>query len=127
MLTPSVSVVVPALNEARNIPHGFAKVRADYKVVLVDGYSVDGTVAIARKLRSDVRVVVQTRQGKGNALACGFAAATGDIIAMVDADGSPDPGEISRFVAAVLDGADFAKGTRFAEGGGSSDIVSTGT
>jgi hypothetical protein len=87
MLTPSVSVVVPALNEARNIPHVFAKVPADYKVVLVDGYSVDGTVATARKLRSDVRVVVQTRQGKGNALACGFAAATGDIIAKVDADG----------------------------------------
>ena len=124
MLTPSVSVVIPALNEARNIPHVFAQIPADvYEVVLVDGFSVDDTVAIARELRPDVRVVAQTRQGKGNALACGFAAATGDIIAMVDADGSADPGEISRFVAALLDGADFAKGTRFAEGGGSSDIT----
>jgi glycosyltransferase involved in cell wall biosynthesis len=124
MLTPSVSVVIPALNEARNIPHVFAQIPPDvYEVVLVDGFSVDETVAIARELRPDVRVVAQTRQGKGNALACGFAAATGDIIAMVDADGSADPGEISRFVAALLDGADFAKGTRFAEGGGSSDIT----
>ena len=124
MLKPSVSVVIPALNEARNIPHVFAQIPADvYEVVLVDGFSVDDTVAIARELRPDVRVVAQTRQGKGNALACGFAAATGDIIAMVDADGSADPGEISRFVAALLDGADFAKGTRFAEGGGSSDIT----
>ena len=124
MLTPSVSVVIPALNEARNIPHVFAQIPADvYEVVLVDGFSVDDTVAIARELRPDVRVVAQTRQGKGNALACGFAAATGDIIAMVDADGSADPGEISRFVTALLDGADFAKGTRFAEGGGSSDIT----
>ena len=124
MLTPSVSVVIPALNEARNIPHVFARIPADvYEVVLVDGFSVDDTVAIARELRPDVRVVAQTRQGKGNALACGFAAATGDIIAMVDADGSADPGEIPRFVAALLDGADFAKGTRFAEGGGSSDIT----
>ena len=124
MLTPSVSVVIPALNEARNIPHVFSQMPDDvYEVVLVDGFSVDDTVAIARKLRPDVRVVAQTRQGKGNALACGFAAATGDIIAMVDADGSADPGEIPRFVAALLNGADFAKGTRFAEGGGSNDIT----
>jgi len=124
MLTPSVSVVIPALNEARNIPHVFAQMPDDvYEVVLVDGLSVDDTVAIARELRPDVRVVAQTRQGKGNALACGFAVATGDIIAMVDADGSADPGEIPRFVAALLDGADFAKGTRFAEGGGSNDIT----
>jgi glycosyltransferase involved in cell wall biosynthesis len=124
MLTPSVSVVIPALNEARNIPHVFARIPADvYEVVLVDGLSVDDTVAIARELRPDVRVVAQTRQGKGNALACGFAAATGDIIAMIDADGSADPGEIPRFVAALLDGADFAKGTRFTEGGGSGDIT----
>jgi len=124
MPTPSVSVVIPALNEASNIPHVFAQIPADvHEVVLVDGYSVDGTVAIARQIRPDVRVVVQTRQGKGNALACGFATAAGDIIAMVDADGSADPGEIPRFVAALLDGADFAKGTRFAKGGGSSDIT----
>ena len=124
MLKPAVSVVVPALNEARNIPHVFAKIPDDvHEVVLVDGYSVDGTVAVARQVRPDVRVVAQTRQGKGNALACGFAAATGDIIAMVDADGSADPAEIPQFVATLLDGADFAKGTRFAEGGGSSDIT----
>ena len=124
MLMSSVSVVVPALNEARNIPHVFSRIPADvHEVVLVDGLSIDDTVGIARHVRPDVRIVTQTRQGKGNALACGFAAATGDIIAMVDADGSADPGEIPRFVAALLDGADFAKGTRFAEGGGSNDIT----
>ena len=67
--------------------------------------------------------MAQTRKGKGNALACGFEAATGDVIAMVDADGSADPTEIPRFVAALVDGADFAKGTRFAVGGGSCDIT----
>jgi glycosyltransferase involved in cell wall biosynthesis len=124
MPLPSVSVVVPALNEARNVPHVFSRMPPDvHEVVLVDGFSVDGTVTVARQLRPDVRVVRQTRIGKGNALACGVAAATGDIIAMVDADGSADPGEIPRFVEALLDGADFAKGTRFAEGGGSSDIT----
>ena len=121
---PSVSVVVPALNEARNIPHVFERIPADvHEVILVDGYSVDETVSVARQLRPDVLVVMQTRRGKGNALACGVAAASGDVVALVDADGSADPGEIPRFVDALLSGADFAKGTRFAEGGGSSDIT----
>ena len=121
---PRVSVVIPALNEARNLPHVFARLPGDvYEVIVVDGHSVDDTVAVARQLRPDVRVVQQTRRGKGNALACGFEAATGDVIAMVDADGSADPGEIPKFVDALLSGADFAKGTRYAEGGGSSDIT----
>jgi glycosyltransferase involved in cell wall biosynthesis len=121
---PRVSVVVPALNEARNLPHVFARLPADvHEVIVVDGHSVDDTVAVARQLRPDVRVVQQTRRGKGNALACGFEAATGDVIAMVDADGSADPSEIPKFVHALLSGADFAKGTRFAAGGGSGDIT----
>jgi glycosyltransferase involved in cell wall biosynthesis len=117
-------VVIPTLNEARNLPHVFSRLPADvYEVIVVDGHSVDDTIAVARQLRSDVRVVQQTRRGKGNALACGFEAAAGDVIAMVDADGSADPSEIPRFVDALLRGADFAKGTRFAPGGGSSDIT----
>jgi glycosyltransferase involved in cell wall biosynthesis len=94
-----------------------------YEVIVVDGHSVDDTVAVASRLRPDVRIVQQNRRGKGNALACGFEAATGDVIVMVDADGSADPGEISKFVDALTSGADFAKGTRFAPGGGSSDIT----
>jgi glycosyltransferase involved in cell wall biosynthesis len=121
---PRVSVVVPTLNEARNLPYVFSRLPADiHEVILVDGHSVDDTVAVARRLRPDIRVVQQTRWGKGNALACGFEAATGDVIAMVDADGSADPGEIPKFVDALLSGADFAKGTRFAAGGGSADIT----
>ena len=124
MVLPSISVVIPALNEAQNIPHVFTRIPLDvHEVILVDGYSIDDTVAVARQLRPEVRVVRQTRMGKGNALACGIAVATGDIVATVDADGSADPGEIPRFVDALLNGADFAKGTRFAEGGGSSDIT----
>jgi glycosyltransferase involved in cell wall biosynthesis len=121
---PRVSVVIPALNEARNLPHVFARLPADvHEVIIVDGHSVDDTVAVARRLRPDVRIVTQTRRGKGNALACGFVAATGEIIAMIDADGSTDPAEIPMFVRTLLDGADFAKGSRFAAGGGSSDIT----
>jgi Glycosyl transferase family 2 len=121
---PRVSVVIPTLNEARNLPYVFSRLPADiHEVIVVDGHSVDDTIAVARQLWPGVRVVQQTRRGKGNALACGFEAATGDVIAMVDADGSADPGEIPKFVDALLGGADFAKGTRFAAGGGSSDIT----
>jgi glycosyltransferase involved in cell wall biosynthesis len=108
---PRVTVVIPTLNEARNLEHVFAALPTGlHEVILVDGHSVDGTPDVARRLLPDVRVINQTRKGKGNALACGFAAATGDIIVMIDADGSTDPAEIPRFVEALTSGADFAKG-----------------
>jgi glycosyltransferase involved in cell wall biosynthesis len=117
-------VVVPARNEAANLPYVLSALPPEvFEVVLVDGRSTDDTVAVARRERPDIRVVQQTRRGKGNALACGFAAVRGDIIVMLDADGSADPREISRYVGVLLDGADFAKGTRFAGGGGSSDLT----
>jgi glycosyltransferase involved in cell wall biosynthesis len=121
---PRVSVVIPTLNEERNLPHVFGALPAGlHEVVLVDGGSVDNTVAVARQLRPDVVVVQQTRTGKGNALACGFAACTGDAIVMIDADGSTDPTEIHRFVQTLIDGAEFAKGSRFGNGGHSDDIT----
>ena len=121
---PTVSIVIPAKNEARNLPRVFAKLPENCEVILVDGNSTDNTVSVARRLRPDITVIGQTRTGKGNALACGFAAATGDFIVMIDADGSNDAAEIPRFVAALKGGADFAKGSRFLAGGGSLDISS---
>jgi glycosyltransferase involved in cell wall biosynthesis len=122
--SPTVSIVIPALNEEQNLPHVFAALPADVsEVIVVDGGSIDRTVAVARELRPDVVIVQQTRTGKGNALACGFAACTGDIIVMIDADGSTDPKEIPRFVAELVAGADFVKGSRFAKGGHSHDIT----
>ncbi len=121
---PRVSVVVPTFNEAKNLPHVFALMPDDlHEVIVVDGHSTDRTIEVARELRPDVVIVRQTRRGKGNALACGFEVVTGDVVVMLDADGSADPGEIPTFVAALVAGADFAKGSRFAQGGGSSDIT----
>ena len=123
---PRVSVVIPALNEASNLPLVMARLPAGlFEVVVVDGGSTDGTPEVARDLREDVRVLDQSGQGKGNALATGFAAARGDILVTLDADGSTDPAEIPRFVAVLLAGADVAKGSRFAHGGGSADITRT--
>ena len=120
-------MIVPTRNEARNLEvvlPAVAAVRpAVHEVVVVDGDSKDGTVETARRVLPGVRIVRQTRKGKGNAMACGFAAATGDVLVMFDADGSADPAEIPRFVQALIDGADFAKGSRFTKGGGSDDIT----
>jgi glycosyltransferase involved in cell wall biosynthesis len=123
---PTVSVIIPTLNEEKNLPHVFEqlnKAAAD-ELIIVDGHSTDETIAVARELRPDARIVLQNRRGKGNALACGFAAARGDIVVMIDADGSTDPAEIPSFLRPlVLDGADFVKGSRYMKGGGSSDIT----
>jgi glycosyltransferase involved in cell wall biosynthesis len=120
---PTLSVVIPAKNEARNLPRVLAGLPADiHEVILVDGASTDDTVQVARRLRPSITIIGQTRKGKGNAMACGFEVATGDFIVMLDADGSTDPAEIPRFVNALKEGADFAKGSRFMPGAGSSDI-----
>jgi glycosyltransferase involved in cell wall biosynthesis len=120
-----VSVVIPTLNEAANLPHVFARLPFEelHEIILVDGHSTDDTIEIARQLHPSVRILLQDGKGKGNALACGFAAAQGDIIVMLDADGSTDPQEIPAYVDALFEGADFAKGSRFMEGGGSTDIT----
>jgi hypothetical protein len=124
---PRVSVVVPTRNEARNLEvvlPAIAAVRpAVHEIIIVDGNSVDGTIETAQRVLPWVKAISQTRKGKGNAMACGFAAATGDVIVMFDADGSADPAEIPAFVRALIDGADFAKGSRFVRGGGSDDIT----
>lgn len=119
-----VSAVIPARNEARNLAYVFDRLPADlHQVIMVDGHSTDGTPEQARRLRQDIQIIHQAGQGKGDALRDGFAACTGDVIVMLDADGSTDPREIPRFVAALSAGADFVKGSRYAQGGGSSDLT----
>jgi glycosyltransferase involved in cell wall biosynthesis len=118
-----VTVVIPALNEADNLPHVLPRMPAwVHEVLIVDGNSTDGTVEVARALMPQVRIVQQTGRGKGDALRAGFASATGDLIVMLDADGSMDPREIPLFIGALLAGADMAKGSRFLQGGGTRDM-----
>ncbi|WP_037366123.1 glycosyltransferase family 2 protein [Amycolatopsis orientalis] len=120
---PKISIVIPARNEARNLEVVLPELPEGAEIVLVDGHSVDGTVEVVRRLRPSAVTISQTRTGKGNALACGFEAASGDVIVMFDADGSADPAEIPAFVETLTRGADFAKGTRYREPGGSDDIT----
>lgn len=118
-----VSVVIPALNEAKNLPHVLPNIPGwVHEVLLVPGHSVDNTIEVARTCWPSIHIVEQHGRGKGAALRSGFAAATGNIIVMLDADGSMNPAEIPAFIGMLLTGADFVKGTRFMQGGGTSDM-----
>jgi glycosyltransferase involved in cell wall biosynthesis len=120
----TVSVVIPALNEQENIGWVLERLPPTIdEVILVDGYSTDRTVEVARAVRPDIVVVRQASRGKGAALRAGFRAATSDFIVMIDADGSMDPGEIHRYVTPLLNGYDVVKGSRFLDGGGSTDLT----
>jgi glycosyltransferase involved in cell wall biosynthesis len=121
---PNISVVIPTHNEAQNLNYVLPYIPPLVsEVILVDGHSTDDTIAVAQQLLPTIHIINQVRRGKGDALRTGFAACTGDIIVMLDADGSADPNEIPRFVEALLGGNDFAKGSRFMKGGGSHDIT----
>ena len=120
----SVSVVIPTKNEARNI--GWVLRRLDDlvdEVVIVDGLSTDDTVSVVQAIRPDAKIIMHPLPGKGEAIRAGLAAATGDLVVMLDADGSMDPEEIGSFLRALAEGADFAKGSRFLDGGGTTDIT----
>jgi len=119
-----ITVVVPAMNEERNIGHVLRRLPEGlHEVILVDGNSEDGTIEAAERAYPGIRVLSQPGRGKGDAFRTGFAAVTGNLVVMLDADGSADPGEIPAFVDALEAGADFAKGSRFLPGGGSADIT----
>ncbi len=118
-----VSLVIPAMNEEHNIRWVLERLPAEIdEVILVDGNSVDNTIAASRSVRPDIRVVGQKRPGKGAALRAGFEAARGDIIVMMDADRSMDPVEIKRFLAQIGEGYDLVKGSRFVDDGGTTDM-----
>lgn len=119
----TLSVVIPTLNEAGNIGHVLRQLSRFDDIVIVDGMSQDETLQIARALRPDVRIVQRQPRGKGDALRAGFAAATGDVIVIMDADGSMDPREVDVFMSMISVGFDLVKGSRLACGGGSHDLT----
>ena len=120
----SISVVIPTKNEVRNIGWVISQIDPIVdELIIVDGLSTDGTVEIVKALRPDAVVILHPIPGKGEAVRAGFAAATGDLVVMLDADGSMDPGEIQGFVERLAEGHDVVKGSQFLPGGGTTDMT----
>jgi glycosyltransferase involved in cell wall biosynthesis len=121
---PLLSVVVPVYNEQATIAELIGRVIAqpfNIEIVAVDDGSTDDSLAILRRLESEIgamRVVAQSpNQGKGAALRIGFSEAKGDIIIVQDADLEYDPGDYAELLVALLDGrADVVYGSRFLGG-----------
>ncbi len=124
IVRPTVSVIIPTLNEAKNLPLVLPYLPTEWidEVLLVDGRSSDGTIDIARQILPSIKIVMEQKKGKGAAMYAGYQAASGDILIVMDADGSNDPREIPRYIKPLLEGADFVKGSRFAPGGGTTDM-----
>ena len=120
----TVSIVIPTLNEVKNIRYVFPFI-PDYvdEVIVVDGGSLDGTVDEILRFRKDANILVEKSSGKGIAIIYGFKKATSDLIVMMDADGSNDPKEIPKLLEPVLDGYDVSIGSRLLKGGGSEDLT----
>jgi len=118
-----ISVVIPAYNEADNLRWLLPQLANEYEVIVVDGESTDGTSDVVRELCPRATLIRQRPQGKGAALRAGFAAAMGDVVVMIDADGSMDPLEMDTFVALIARGFDVVKGSRHSCGGGSEDLT----
>jgi len=111
---PKISVIICTKNEAKNLPHVLPKIPSWVdEIILVDGHSRDKTVEIAKNISPRTKILFQPDTGKGNAIRYGTQQSTGEIIITLDADGSTDASEIMNFIDPLLNGYDFAKGSRF--------------
>src|ERR1019366_4367824 len=99
---------MPTLNEAENLAFVINTI-PDWvdEIIVVDGCSNDDTVRVARVLRPDIRIIRESTPGKGAAIRSGTEAAKGDILIIMDADGSMDGAAIGAFRDALLSGADY--------------------
>ena len=119
--TPTVSVIIPARNEAGNIAAAVLRtpdMGAGTEIIFVEGHSKDDTWARIQQVQRDhperkIKIMQQTGKGKGDAVRMGFAAATGDILMILDADLTMPPEELPKFYAVLASGhAEFANGVR---------------
>jgi glycosyltransferase involved in cell wall biosynthesis len=118
-----ISVVIPARNEEQTLPYvlhdlyeTIARIHGyEFEIICVDDHSTDKTACVAQSFGARV-VSNKRRSGKGMALRAGFEAATGDLIAMMDADYSHRPEDLPVFLDALKDGIGLVIGSRVVGG-----------
>ena len=117
----SVSVVIPARNEAGNIAAAVSRtpqMGAGTELIFVEGHSIDDTWPQIQKVAAEnpqlkIKILQQTGRGKGDAVRAGFAVATGDILMILDADLTMPPEDLPKFYDVLASGrAEFANGVR---------------
>jgi len=116
-----VSAVIITLNEVGSIGRVLEEIPRDCvdEIVVVDGRSSDGTAELVRKL--GYNVIVQKEKGYGTAFMEGARHATGDVLVLMNGDGSMDPKEIPKFLDQVKKGYKVVFGSRYAKGARSAD------
>ena len=120
-LKSNIEVIIPTLNEEKTIGSIIERTFTyTDKVLVIDGWSDDSTIEIAKKMGA--RIMFQNGRGKGAALKEAFEYVNGEIIVILDGDGSMKPEEIPMFLKGIYSGADIVKGSRFLGEGGSEDI-----
>jgi glycosyltransferase involved in cell wall biosynthesis len=114
---PKITVLICTLNEEANLPYILPRLPEWVdEVLVIDGHSSDRTVEVVREICPQAKVLYQLGKGKGDALLYGFKNALGDIVVSLDADGETDPEDIPGFIEPLMNGYDFAKGSRLARG-----------
>jgi len=118
----SVSIVVPCRNERGNIESAIMRMPrfgSSQEILFVEGNSSDGTFEECERIRDaykdnwDIKVLKQDGKGKGDAVRKGFAAATGDVLMILDADLTMPPEALPKYHAVIETGkAEFVNGTR---------------
>jgi glycosyltransferase involved in cell wall biosynthesis len=116
----SVSLIIPAMNESATLTSIIDSVPTYVdEIIVIDGRSKDNTFEIASNHPRVNKVLRQRSRGKGAALSLGFAVATCDLVAIIDADGSMDPAELKKFLN-MFPQAEIVKGSRSKKLGGTS-------
>jgi glycosyltransferase involved in cell wall biosynthesis len=121
----NIGIAIPAYNEEKNICDVLSKLN-DFgynNILVIDGLSSDGTLQVAAQ--NGAKIILQDGRGKGQAIRQVLQNdyLNADVLVLMDADGSMSPDEVPRFIEAIQNGADVAKGSRFLPGGGTYDMT----
>lgn len=119
-----VSLLVPTRNEEGCIGRVLQEIPRKFvdEVIIIDGHSTDGTVRQARRyLKKGDRIIMQKGIGYGNAFREGFTKVSGEVVVMMDADGSHNPSDIPKLIRKIAQGYDYVMASRYTSGARSDD------